>query len=337
MKLGTHDLDRDVVVVAEIGNNHEGDRRLALELIEAAAEAGADAVKVQVIDPERLVHCSQSERIAQLSRYRLSMDTLLEMAALAERKGALFIASAFDLASLDAISESVAAIKIASGDLDFLPLLARAAELEKPILLSTGMATLEEVRTAVDVVAAHGNGRPLADRLAVLHCVSLYPTPLHEANLSAITTLARTFGVTVGYSDHTLGTEAAVIALTQGARIIEKHFTLDKTRSSYRDHALSADPADMKRLVTVAHEYERILGSGVKAPSAAERTAATAARRSVVAARDLPAGTQLSEADLEYVRPRDGSPPAAAAQMVGRRLRVPLKRHELLRDHQLDP
>ncbi|MBM4134994.1 MAG: hypothetical protein FJ245_14665 [Nitrospira sp.] len=336
MKLGTCDLQQHVMVVAELGNNHEGDSKLALELVEAAAEAGVDAIKVQVIDPERLVHCSQSERIAQLLRYRLPMATFIEMAAMARRKGKLFMASAFDLGSLEAIAETVAAIKIASGDLDFLPLLVKAGDLGKPILLSTGMGTLEEVRIAVETIAKQVGWETLADRLAVLHCVSLYPTPLAEVNLRAIGTFASTFNLTVGYSDHTVGIEAAVLALSQGARIIEKHFTLDKTRTSYRDHALSADPADMKRLTSVAHEFERILGSGQKEPSPAEREAAVTARRSVVAARDLPAGTHLSAADFEYVRPRNGSPPAAAAAMIGRSLRVPLRRHDLVLEYHLD-
>ncbi len=336
MRLGTRDLQREIVVVAEIGNNHEGDPRLALELVEAAAEAGADAIKVQVIDPERLVHRAQTERIAQLSQYRLPMETLLQMAALTERKGALFMASAFDLVSLEAIVGSVAAIKIASGDLDFHPLLTRAAGLGKPILLSTGMATLEEVGAAVGVIAAHASKRVMSDRLALMHCVSLYPTPLQEANLSAIGTLERAFHLTVGYSDHTLGIDAAVMAISQGARIIEKHFTVDKTRRSFRDHALSADPAEMKQLTTVAHEYERILGNGDKTPTAAEREAAVGARRSVVASRDLPAGHRLTEADFDFVRPREGRPPAAAAEMIGRSLRVPLKYHDLVLEHHIE-
>jgi N-acetylneuraminate synthase/N,N'-diacetyllegionaminate synthase len=337
MIIGGHDLNRQRLLIAEIGNNHEGDPQLALELVAAAAEAGVDAIKVQVIDPLRLVNRSQTERIAQLTRFRLPLAVLAQMAEAARARGVLFLASAFDTDSLTALAPLIAAVKIASGDLDFTPLLVCAAGLGKPILLSTGMATLAEVRTAVETIAAHRPaGDALAEQLVLLHCVSLYPAPLAEANLRAIATLREAFGLTVGYSDHTLGTEAAVAALALGARVIEKHFTLDKRRTTFRDHALSADPEDMARLAAAVHAYEAMLGGGAKEPSAAELEMAGAARRSIVAARDLPAGTQLSAADLDCVRPRNGMLPAAAASLIGRRLRAPLQRHDLVLESHLE-
>lgn len=336
MKIGEFDLDKRVLLVAEIGNNHEGDQELALELVAAAAEAGADAVKVQVIDPERLVNRSQTERVAQLSRYRLSIASFAKMAALAESKGVLFLASAFDTRSLEAIADLVAAIKIASSDLDFEPLLAKAASLGKPLLLSTGMGTLAEVDAAVKTVRKHAAAGPLSEVLALLHCVSLYPTPLSTANLRAIQTLKNAFDLTVGYSDHTLGLEAAIVALSLGARLIEKHFTLDKTRTTFRDHALSADPEDLRRLAVMAHTIDEMLGNGTRVPSQAEEEAAALLRRSIVAARALPAGTRLAADDLDYVRPRNGLPPAAAPRLLGRRLRMPLQTHDLILESHLD-
>ncbi len=336
MNIGGFDTSNRVLVIAEIGNNHEGDMTLALEMVAAAAEAGADAVKMQIINPERLVNRSQVERIAQLSRFRLPSSVLAEMASLARTKGMLFIASAFDVQSLEQITSELAAIKIASGDLDFVPLLVKAATLDKPILLSTGMSTLEEVRTAVNTIADYlPAGRSLNDTLALLHCVSLYPAPLAEANLRAIETLREAFHLTIGYSDHTLGIEAAVASLALGARVIEKHFTLDKTRTTFRDHALSADPIDMRRLADVVHSFDAMLGTGEKIPSSAELQMAKAARRSIVAARDLPAGTRLALDDLDYVRPRSGLPPSAAGALIGRRLRVPLNAHDLISESDL--
>jgi len=330
-------LDLERLLVAEIGNNHEGDPATALQMVAAAADAGADAVKVQVIDPERLVNKSQIERIEQLSRFRLGMPTLTQMAEAARARGIGFLASAFDEDSLGRISSLVDGIKIASGDLDFTTLISAAAEMGKPVILSTGMGTLEEVGQAVGTISEHlPPGRLLKDSLALLHCVSLYPAPLSEASLAAIATLHNTFGLTVGYSDHTLGTEAAVLSLAFGARIIEKHFTLDKHRSGFRDHQLSADPDDLRRLAEVVHNYEHIVGDGEKTPSPAELDAARIARRSIVAARDLKAGTVLTLDDLAYVRPRDGLPPSAASAVVGRRLRLALKYHQvLLEDHLL--
>ncbi|WKZ36512.1 MAG: N-acetylneuraminate synthase family protein [Anaerolineales bacterium] len=334
MKIGNRDLTRERILIAEIGNNHEGDSRLAIELAHAAIESGADVVKVQIIDPERLVNISQTQRIEQLTRFRLPVQTFEEMAKIAHAKGALFMASAFDVDSLEAINPLLDGIKIASGDLDFHPLLVKAAGLGKPIILSTGMSTLAEIRTSVDVIASSLKSGPLVDHLALLHCVSLYPASLTDANLKVIQTLRETFNLTVGYSDHTLGIESAVASLGLGARIIEKHFTLDKTRTSFRDHALSADPADMRRLADVMHQYDAMLGSGEKDISTAEAGMGEAARRSIVAAKDLSAGVILVESDLDCIRPRNGLPPAEISSLIGKKLKTSLKRHDIfLKEH----
>lgn len=329
MKIGNRDLTRERILIAEIGNNHEGDSKLALEMVSAAVESGADAVKVQLINPERLVNISQTQRIEQLTRFRLPMQTFEEMANIARSKGVLFIASAFDVDSLKSIAPLLDAIKIASGDLDFHPLLVKATSLGKPLILSTGMNTLADIQTSVDVISAALTGR-LADQLALLHCVSLYPAALPDANLRVIQTLRETFNLTVGYSDHTLGIEAAIVSLGLGARIVEKHFTLDKTRATFRDHALSADPNDMRRLADVMRQYDTMLGSGEKNISEAESQMGVAARRSIVAMRDLPAGTILTAADLDCIRPRNGLPPSAISSLVGKKLRNALKRHDEL-------
>jgi N,N'-diacetyllegionaminate synthase len=336
MIIGGRDLTRERMLIAEIGNNHEGESKLALELASAAAESGADVIKVQLIDPERLVNIAQTERIEQLGRFRLPMQTFEEMAQIARSKGALFMASAFDVDSLDAIAPLLDGVKIASGDLDFHPLLVRAASLDKPIILSTGMSTLAEISASVDVIAAALDSGLLPDRLALLHCVSLYPASLADANLKAIETLRQTFRLTVGYSDHTLGIESAVGSLSLGARIVEKHFTLDKTRITFRDHALSADPADMRRLADVVHQYDAMLGIGEKNISPAEATMAVAARRSIVAALDLPAGRVLTANDLDCIRPRNGLSPSALPNLIGKTLRIPLKKHESLSNEHVE-
>jgi N-acetylneuraminate synthase/N,N'-diacetyllegionaminate synthase len=160
--------------------------------------------------------------------------------------------------------------------------------------------------------------------------------PLADANLKVIQTLRETFNLTVGYSDHTLGIECAVASLGLGARIIEKHFTLDKSRSTFRDHALSADPDELRRLADVMHQYEAMLGSGDKNISEAEGKMGLAARRSIVAARDLPAGTTLSMDDLDCIRPRNGLPPAALQTLVGKKLRTSLKRHDILMNEHME-
>jgi len=325
------DLRRERLLIAEIGNNHEGDQQVAMEMVAAAAEAGADGVKVQIINPERLVHASQNERIAQLRRFRLPDETYIAMAETARAKGLLFIATPFDVETLEWVTSVVSAVKIASGDLDYIPLLRAVARSDKPIIISTGMGTLSEVGAAVRTVEqylpAH---RTVEDSLALLHCISAYPTPLEEVNLRALQTLKETYGLTVGYSDHTLGVEIAVGALALGARLIEKHFTLDKTRTTFRDHALSADPAELKRLATIVHAFDGVLGTGGKRPMPCEQQAVTAARRGAVATRDLSVGTFLTSSDFIFVRPRSGLSPAQAEVMLGRQLRLPLKQHEIV-------
>jgi N,N'-diacetyllegionaminate synthase len=334
MKIKNRDLTRERILIAEIGNNHEGDSKLAIELAHAAVESGADVVKVQLINPERLVNISQTARIEQLTRFRLPMQTFEEMAKIAHAKGALFMASAFDVHSLEEINPLLDGIKIASGDMDFHSLLIKAALFNKSLILSTGMHTLKEIKTSVDLIASTRNSGLLADHLALLHCVSLYPASLVDANLKAIQTLQKEFNLIVGYSDHTLGIEAAVASLSLGARIIEKHFTLDKTRTTFRDHSLSADPADMRRLADVIHQYDAMLGSGEKHISEAEASMGEVARRSIVAAKDLSAGIILGESDFDCIRPRNGLAPAEMPSLIGKKLKISLKRHDVfLKEH----
>lgn len=336
MIIGNHDTAAAPLLIAEIGNNHEGDRALAMELVDAALEAGADAVKIQLIDPPRLVNVAQKERIAQLGRYRLPLDDYLEMGRRTRARGRLFMASAFDVDSLAAVLPHLDAVKIASGDLNFPPLLEKAAASGVPVILSSGMATLDEIRASVALLTgALPAGRSARDALAVLHCVSLYPTPLEQANLAAITTLKAAFDLTIGYSDHTLGSEAAIAAVALGARIVEKHFTLDKNRTTFRDHALSADPADLRRLAEVLCHFDAMLGSGVRSDAMADAETRLAARRSLVAARDLPEGAIVGAGDIDCVRPGTGLPPTAAGRVVGRRLRRSLRMHDQFQESDL--
>jgi N-acetylneuraminate synthase/N,N'-diacetyllegionaminate synthase len=253
------------------------------------------------------------------------------MASRIRARGGLFMASVFDCESLAQWAGDLDAIKIASGDLDFDPLLRVAARSGKPIVLSTGMSTLEEIGRAAKVIeTALSRGTALADRLAILHCVSLYPTPLDKTNLAAMATLRSKFGVTVGYSDHTLGIASALVALGLGARIVEKHFTLDKNYSAFRDHALSAEPAEFAALAQAFKAHAAMLGDGGREGDLPDATTRTAARRGIVTARDIAQGEILSAADLDYVRPAKGFPPSAAAQVIGRSARTALKAHHVI-------
>ncbi|MCK4304166.1 MAG: N-acetylneuraminate synthase family protein, partial [Candidatus Eisenbacteria sp.] len=259
MRIGNHDTDQRVLIIAEIGNNHEGQYGLAEEMIERAARAGADAVKFQTIVPERLVSPRQAERIAQLKRFQLSDEDFTGLSQVARRAGVLFISTPFDLGSVATLEPLVAAYKVSSGDNNFIPLLDRICRTGKPILLSAGLTDWVEIKRSCGHIRDQWRTRGIDPGLGVLHCVSAYPVPPAEANLAVIGRL-RELGVTTGYSDHTLGIEAAVLSVAAGARIVEEHFTVDKNYSSFHDHQLSADPADMQELVRRVREVETFLG-----------------------------------------------------------------------------
>lgn len=331
MIIGTIDLSKRPLLIAEIGNNHEGDAEVALRLADAAADAGADAVKVQIIDPVRLVNRSEEQRIAQLTKYRLPREVFLEMGKRLRAKGCLFMASVFDCESLAAWAPELDAIKIASGDLSFDPLLEVAAKSGKQIILSTGMSSLVEIEHAVNVISRKfPKNADLADNLALLHCVSLYPTPLDQANLRGIQTLMSSFGLPVGYSDHTLGIGAALVAVGLGAKVIEKHFTLDKKFSSFRDHALSAEPAEFAQLAEACRAFENMLGDGRRDNELADAATRAAARRGIVTRRAFAAGEVITAADIDFVRPEKGFAPTDIEKVVGKRARTALSVHHVI-------
>ena len=318
MRIGNFDVASRVLIVAEVGNNHEGDPALAEAMIHAAAHAGADAVKFQTIVPEELVSADQTARLEQLRRFALSRETFVRLAETAAEAGVIFLSTAFDPDSLDFLDGLVPAHKIASGDNTFHPLLARAAATGKPILLSTGLADRETLLAARRTIASVWEAQGRAGELALLHCVTCYPTPPGDANLAAIAGL-RALCPTVGYSDHTLGIEAAVLSVAAGARIIEKHFTLDKGRTTFRDHQLSADPDELAQGVRRGGEAETLMGDGLGRP-ACEDPAAVAVRRSVAAKADLAPGTVLAPGHLRWVRPGGGVAPGREDLLLGRRL-----------------
>lgn len=320
MKIGSVNLEREVLIIAEIGNNHEGDMGCAVELIERAAEAGAQAVKFQTIVPERLVASSESARIAQLRRFCLSYDQFGKLAETAARAKVMFLSTPFDIESVRQLAPLVPAFKIASSDNDFIDLLDAVAITGKPVLLSTGMVDLEGVKRSRAALESAWRRHGSAPGLVLLHCVSAYPTPIESANLLAIRSIALETGCVVGYSDHTLGIEAAVLSVALGARVIEKHFTLSKTHSAFRDHQLSADPQELAELVRRVRAACVALGDGVKRTMEVEVPVIAAARRSAHARRDLPIGHVVGADDIDWLRPGGGIPPESAASLIGRQL-----------------
>lgn len=332
MKIGTHDTTKKVVIVAEIGNNHEGEFTLAKEMIHSAAEAGADAVKFQTFVPELLTSSTDSVRLERLRRFQLSYDQFAQLAQTAEEEGVAFFSTPLDIGSARFLNHVQSIFKIASGDNTFFPLIERIAEFGKSIIVSAGFADIDlltKVRASVHDVWRRIGVRP---DLAFLHCVSSYPTPIEQANLGAISTLKGAFpDCVIGYSDHTLGIEATTYAVAAGARIIEKHFTLDKHHSDFRDHKLSADPTDLRRLVETVRRITVMMGDGKKVPQRCEEELSVAARRSIAAMNDIPAGKVLAMEDITWVRPGDGIQAGQESSILGHKTAHGIKGGELIR------
>ena len=334
MKIGPINLEKEILIIAEIGNNHEGSYARAEELIGLAAKAGANAVKFQTIVPEKLVSPLEKGRLAQLKKFQLSYKEFEKLARVAKKENILFLSTPFDVESVQFLKDLVPAFKIASGDNNFYPLLEAVCRTQKPILLSTGLADGKEIGRTIRFIQSHWNKRRVRENLALLHCVTSYPVPVAQANLLAIQTLRQKFELTVGYSDHTLGIEAAVLSVALGARIIEKHFTLNKSSQSFRDHQLSADLNDLSALVRRVREADVLLGDGKLKVEANEKNAISFARRSIVAGKDLRKGTKLTLKDLSWVRPSGGLKPGEEHKILGKYLARDIKHgeHILIKD-----
>jgi N,N'-diacetyllegionaminate synthase len=320
MLIGNHDSSKRAFLIAEIGNNHEGDLARAEQLVHAAAECGVDAVKFQTFRTRDFVSPRDPERFERMSRFELSWDQFERLAVLARGLGLLFLSTPLDIPSAEFLAPMVDCFKIASCDNNFYPLMARVAASAKPVILSGGMTGWKELTTAKRFLEDAWARRNLSPGLAVLHCVSAYPTPDAEANLAAIPRLAGMLECTVGYSDHTLGIDACLAAVTLGARLIEKHFTLDKNQSAFRDHQLSADPAELGEIVRRTRRIETLLGVPDKAVQPCEVVNQRLLRRAIVAARDLDAGHRLSFEDVTWMRPADGLAPGEEHLLLGRAL-----------------
>ena len=329
MKIGEINTKEKVLVIAEIGNNHEGSYTLAEEMIGIAVEAGADAVKFQTIIPEKLVSIQQKKRIKQLKKFQLSYDEFTKLSKVAKNEGAIFLSTPFDIDSALFLNELVPAYKIASGDNDFYPLIKVIAEIGKPIIMSTGLMNLDEIEKSVLFIKNIWKKNHNKEELALLHCVSTYPTPLENANLLAINELEQIADI-VGYSDHTSGIEAAVLSIAFGARIIEKHFTIDNNYSDFHDHQLSLNPTEFKKMVFQIRIVEKILGSGKKVPTDLELKSKQNIRRSIVANHNLSAGHKIILEDLDWVRPGGGVRPGNEEKLIGKKLNRAMKVGEII-------
>ena len=316
-----------VFVIAEAGVNHNGDVAMALRLCDAAHAAGADAVKFQTFRAQDLVvpgaptadyqarETGEQDQFAMLRKLELSPAQHETIKAHCDAIGIEFFSTPFSIAAVDMlVGLGVRRIKLSSGELTHKALVERAAAARLPLLVSTGMATMEEIAEAMQWIAS---ARTNLEGVTLLHCTSAYPAPDSALNLTALRSMARDLGVATGYSDHSLGIEAPLAAVALGASVIEKHLTLDRHLPG-PDHSASLEPEEFRRMVAGIRRVSAMLGDGVKAPTPEERNTARVARRSVAAAADIPAGATLTEAMLVCRRPATGIAPRDLPRVVGR-------------------
>lgn len=318
-----------VFIAVEIGASHRGEADTAARLIEAAARCGVDAVKLQTIDAEEsYVPGTPSYDI--FKGLWLTEPELRRLMRVAADCGVVLFTTPGDFVGLELLQQvGMPLIKISSGLMTNLPLVERAAKTALPLIISTGMSDLDEVRTTVRAAERAG-----CRQLALMHCTALYPSPAAALNLAAMRTMAEAFPYPVGYSDHYDGTAASLAAAARGARLLEKHFTLDRNGGGPDDH-FAADPAQLAELVRAVREIERMIGSPVKAPVDAEQPRRALYRRCLVARRAIASGEVITEEAVGLKRPKAGQaglPPSRLADVVGRRAARPIAVHESLTD-----
>jgi N,N'-diacetyllegionaminate synthase len=319
---------KKVFVIAEAGVNHNGNLGLALKLVDQAVLAGADAVKFQAAIPEMVATGaaqkagyqqkttgSEECQLDMIRRLLLPMEAFLDIATYCRKKGIIFFSTAFDLVSLNYLEHLGQPYhKIPSGEITNLPYLRQIGSYCKPLILSTGMAKLGEIEAAIEVLEVAGTPR---SRITVLHCNTEYPTPLSDVNLRAMQTIKEAFGVEIGYSDHTHGFEIAIAAVALGARMIEKHMTLDRSLPG-PDHMASLEPEDFKAMVLAIRNVEQALGTAVKSPSNSEIKNRSIVRRSLVALRNIKSGEIFSAENITAKRSGAGISPMQWDEVIGR-------------------
>jgi N,N'-diacetyllegionaminate synthase len=294
-----------IYVLAEIGINHDGDIKIAKDLIHACKKAGADGVKFQLIHPETLVNdfvfeedeVKKNPAVDIFEKYSLKENDYAELAEYAAKEKIDFLCTCFDTKAIDFIDPHVKAHKISSGDITNIPLLKHAGSKNKPVIISTGMADIHTVRQAINAVK-DGGGK----QITLLHCTSLYPPRDDEVNLKAIQTLKQEFALPVGFSDHTLGNTAAIGACALGARFIEKHVTFNKNAKG-ADHAMSMEIDDFEEMIRKIRRVSNLLGTGDKKPCEREKDVASAAFRGLYAKTDIKKGDTFNEDNVKIVRP----------------------------------
>ena len=327
-------------IIAEAGVNHNGNLEMAMQMVDVAVAAGADAVKFQTFKAEKVIAVnapkagyqkettgSDESQLEMVKKLELDETAHTKLHQYCQHKGIQFLSTPFDLESIDLLNRlGLKVFKIPSGEITNLPYLKKLGALKKRLILSTGMADLGEIKDALDVLTE--SGTPL-ENITVLHCNTEYPTPFEDVNLRAMLTIGHVFGVAVGYSDHTPGIEVAIAAVALGAVVLEKHFTLDRNLPG-PDHKASLEPDELKAMVQAIRNIEKALGAGIKKPSPSELKNMPVARKSIVAAAPIKKGEAFTEMNITVKRPGTGITPMRWDEIIGRKAAKPYQKDDLI-------
>ena len=320
--------NQSTIIIAEAGVNHNGSLKLAKKLISIAAEAKADYVKFQTFKAETLItqiadKAKYQKELTNIDESQFEMIKKLELDITAHKqlidycktKDVQFLSTAFDHDSIELLAElNIPLFKIPSGEITNLPYLRHIGKMGKPIIISTGMSTMDEVRNALNILVDSGAEK---EQITILHCNTEYPTPMKDVNLKAMLTIKYELGVNIGYSDHTLGIEVPIAAVAMGANVIEKHFTLDRNMSG-PDHRASLEPSELSAMVMAIRNIEKAMGGGEKKPSLSERKNISVARKSIVALKPIKKGELFTEENLTVKRPGTGISPMEWEALIGK-------------------
>ncbi len=312
--------EKNTYVIAEGGLNHNGDINIAKKLIDSAKECGANAIKFQTYKTENFVR-ETNQYFDVFKNAELNFEQFKELKNYSKSIGLTFFSTPFDIESAEFLNQlEIPCFKIASSDLTNLPLITKIAKMQKPMIISSGLSTMNEINDAVNCCLFEGN-----NQIALLHCVANYPTQPNEVNMNVINTLKKTFDFPVGYSDNGESSLVDIVAVSMGANIIEKHFTLDKKMSG-PDHGFSIDPNGLKSLISQIHEIDQMKGDGIKIPQFSEIKNRLTIRKSITAKRDLQQGEKIQEDDISIKRPADGIEPKYLTMILGKTINTNIKK-----------
>ncbi|SCX02839.1 N-acetylneuraminate synthase [Lachnospiraceae bacterium YSD2013] len=326
-----------VLIIAEAGVNHNGDINIAKRLVDKAKECNADIVKFQTFNVDRLaaksakmaeyqehnIGASESQK-SMLEKLALTQEEFVDLAQYCENKGIKFLSTPFDIESIKFLDKLQDIWKIPSGEITNYPYLVEIAKTRKRVILSTGMSTLDEIDEALAVLRKYGT-----EEITILHCTTNYPTPMTDVNLRAMETLCNRYKCDVGYSDHTNGIEIPVAAVALGAKVIEKHFTLDRNMEG-PDHKASLEPNELAEMVRAIRNVEVAMGDGVKRPTESEKKNIEVARKSIVASKNIKAGELFSEDNITTKRPGTGVSPMRWLEVIGKKAKRDFNEDELI-------